>query len=273
MRFEDFAREHGLILHYAVQDGRYHRVPTLDHPHKRNGAYAIIGLAGAVRNFATMDAFAVWKPGREAPADAAAIKARLLEAQEDERKRHAAAAIEAQALLDACSRLRHTYLARKGFPTMLGFVHPDGDLIVPMRGLANNALNSVQRIAADGKKLFLTGGKARGSVLRLGGVRGPWWLVEGYATGLSVQAAAADLRQDCRIVCCFSAGNIIYVASQLSGPLFCFADHDESGTGQRAAEATGRPYCMWSELGDANDLHMAVGLRKVCGLMLDAQNA
>ena len=272
MRFEAFAQQHGLILTRAVADGKYHRVRTTDHPAKRNGAYALSSIAGAVRNFATMDAFAIWRPnGDDAQVDRAAMLARLREAEAEERAQHAAAAIEARAIVNACQRLRHSYLIRKGFPTVNGLVHGQ-DLIVPMNASQGASINSVQRIAPDGTKRFLPGGKARGSVFRIG-VRGPIWLVEGYATGLSVMAALEDLRQDARIVVCFSAGNLIHVAEKIRWPAFVFADNDESGVGEQAALATGIPYCISPDWGDANDLHVAKGLRAVCRVILSVQDA
>jgi putative DNA primase/helicase len=60
-----------------------------------------------------------------------------------------------------------------------------------------------------------------------------------------------------RIHVCFSAGNLQNMAK--SG--YVIADHDSSGTGQAAAEATGLPFWMPPEEGtDLNDRHIDIGL-------------
>jgi putative DNA primase/helicase len=89
----------------------------------------------------------------------------------------------------------------------------DGELLIPMREFRHYAqINSVQRIAADGTKLFLPGGKAKGSVFFIGPLLAQErWLVEGYATGLSVRAALRELHREAQVVVCFSAGNLAHV--------------------------------------------------------------
>ena len=60
------------------------------------------------------------------------------------------------------------------------------------------------------------------------------------------------------------------VAGQITkGRRYLFADNDKSGAGERAAQATGLPYCMSPVLGeDANDMHVRAGLLAVCGLLM-----
>ena len=81
----------------------------------------------------------------------------------------------------------HPYLVAKGFAQQDGLVL-DGNLLVPMRSVESGSLQSLQTITPDGSKKFLPGSKAKGAVYNLGR---SWtrWYVEGYATGLSVQAA------------------------------------------------------------------------------------
>ena len=45
------------------------------------------------------------------------------------------------------------------------------------------------------------------------------------------------------------------------------ADHDESGTGQRAAESSYMPWVMPEMIGDANDLHQSEGLLAVRSML------
>jgi putative DNA primase/helicase len=97
----------------------------------------------------------------------------------------------------------------------------------------------VQRISADGTKLFLPGGKAKGSVFFIGPLLAQErWLVEGYATGLSVRAALRELHREAQVVVCFSAGNLAHVGrlvKELRPKAFVFADNDKSGAGAKAA--------------------------------------
>ena len=51
MTFEDFARLHGLMLDHVIE-GRWVRVPTEDHPRKKNGAYIFDGRSGLIQNHA-----------------------------------------------------------------------------------------------------------------------------------------------------------------------------------------------------------------------------
>jgi hypothetical protein len=83
-----------------------------------------------------------------------------------------------------------------------------GKLIVPMRSFEHyrERIYSVQMIDADGSKKFLPGGRAKGAVYRIG-TGFDVWLVEGYATALSVHAALESLYRKAEVWVCFSAGN------------------------------------------------------------------
>jgi len=59
MRFEDFARSHGLILS-GIQLDRWMPTPTEDKPRSSNGRYKFLGNVGWVQNWATMDKPATW---------------------------------------------------------------------------------------------------------------------------------------------------------------------------------------------------------------------
>jgi len=69
------------------------------------------------------------------------------------------------------------------------------------------------------------------------------------------------------VIVCFSAGNLQTIA-QTRADALVFADHDASGTGERIARATGRPWCMSPDIGDdANDMHRRHGIYNVAALM------
>jgi len=273
MSFAAFAHSYGLILRDPICDGRWHRVPTEDHPRKRNGAYAWDGERGAVQNWATMQQVALYRPDGVKKIGRNEYRAQRQHARETALA-HAVARKRAMELIQTCTRAEHPYLATKGFGKAQGLVSPDGDLIIPMRDLRDYAtVDGVQRISADGTKKFLPGQKARGAVFIIAkGAMRERWLVEGYATGLSVQAALLDLRRQAEIVVCFSAGNLEHVSTMVKPPAYVMADNDESKAGQRAAEATGLPWVMPPEVGmDANDLHQRRGLRALVNLILSVQ--
>jgi putative DNA primase/helicase len=61
MEFLQFARAHGLLIK-DLKIGRWCRVPTEDHPRKRNGAYKLMGDHGFVQNWAVHEEPELWKP-------------------------------------------------------------------------------------------------------------------------------------------------------------------------------------------------------------------
>lgn len=266
MTFMEFAESYGLIIQSLIADGLHHAVKTVDKPKHRNGRYLFDGVSGWAINWATMDRPAVFRSDKPVSKRDNAELAR--KAAQAEREKHAASRIEAKKIISECSSQKHEYLARKGFPDAVGLVHPSGDLIIPMRDhQAYGTINSVQRIAVDGTKKFLTGGKAKGSIFRIGD-RGEKWLVEGYATALSLHMALKDMYRPAVVTACFSAGNLVYVAKSMK-QAFVFADHDKSLAGQDAAKATGFPWVMAETEGfDCNDIHQRLGLRAVVKLVL-----
>lgn len=271
--FIDFARGYGLILDHAIADNAWHRTKTEDKPRKKNGAYVYDGDRGVVINFATMNSGAVWRNGSRAGyIDKTAIRAQRAIQAAQERARHTEASAKAEDMVKRAAFDVHPYLKAKGFPEERGLVL-DGELLVPMREFSlYKKVNSVQRILPDGAKLFLPGGKAKGSVFFIGPyAANERWLVEGYATGLSVRAALRELHRDAQVIVCFSAGNLAHVGKLVKAQrpkAYVFADNDKSGAGAKAAEETGLPWCMAPEVGtDANDWHAREGVRELAKLL------
>lgn len=266
MSFHEHARAHGLILDRLIADGRWHRVPTEDKPRKHNGAYLWDGSRGVVRNFRTMEDFASWRDGSVGRVSVREVRQQQRAVAAETKRKQAEASKTAASMIARAAFEAHPYLASKGFGQECGLVL-DGELLIPMRNHATNAIQSVQRIASDGAKKFLFGGAAKGAVYRFG-VRREQWLCEGYATGLSLRAALRDMRSDVSVTVCFSAENMSHVAKFVKGPAWVLADNDESGTGERCARATGLPWAMPEVLGmDGNDLHQASGLRALVRLI------
>jgi putative DNA primase/helicase len=271
MNFVEFAHNNGLIIDRLYQDGKWHRVSTIDKPRKKNGAYLFDGRRGVVKNWATMDGFASWREGG-VTREVGERQARDMQASRKEQERkHAQAAQKASLALSNAELASHPYLVKKGFPKASGLVL-EGNLLIPMRDLKTNELVSLQMVSEAGEKKFMPGGRAKGAVLRLGPKAAKWtWLVEGYATGLSVMEGLRSLYREDAVLVCFSAGNLQHVSNLIPGRRMVFADHDASGTGQKVAEATGLPWVMSPIEGeDANDLHQRIGIWGLCALMREA---
>lgn len=273
----EFFADHGLIVETPIDDGRWHRVPTTDHPRTRNGAYKIDGPLVVCQNWA-LDEHAVSMRDESAAPDthkrhAAEDRARRV-AQEQGYKR---AAERARIMLGTANVAQSGYMARKGFEGAQGLVLPDGALFVPMYayGTPNLAGAQIIRWLPDEmrwEKKFLPGMRAKGAVFTIGHQAArDTVLVEGLATGMSVDAAANLMHLSMRVIVTFSDGNLVYVATLLpkDRPAFVFADSDANGAGQRAAVKTGLPWAMSDVCGnDANDDHQQFGLMALAGKVM-----
>ena len=242
---------------------------------------------------------------------------RAEELREEERRRKERAnraALGARTLMETAVYGEHEYLARKGFPAHRGLIAarewPEncakrgptvrvGDLIIPVWHHRTGRLQLVQRIDAKGDKRFLPGGKAGGGVHRLG--RGlARWYCEGYATGLSVQAALRRLYRRDEVVVCFSSQNLPAPACYDWWPEgYVIADHDLHScprcrhrwdgawesccpvcgntsvtmpAGEKYARETRLPYWMSERPGDANDYHQQYGVEALADALRGVLN-
>lgn len=294
MSFGLFAKACGMIVDHPKTDGKIHRCGTTEHPRSKNGAYAFDGVRGWAM---------AWDAGGETQwyddpnaqpwtedEKRAWLARRDVERAEQHRK-HAQAAQRADAVIRSCAQSTHGYLRLKGFPDLRALVadqyerfeqRADGSwspviqpdvLVVPMRNLRTNALQGLQAIYRRDDawvKEMTPGMRAKGAVLRLGRQNAhECVLCEGWATGLSIEAAIKQMRIDASVLVCFSDSNMVFVAEALEGRFYTFADNDRSGAGERAAKAIGRPYCMAPTVGwDANDWHASEGLIPLCAALM-----
>lgn len=270
MRFEDFAALHGLDLDdHVIQYGKWVRTRTIDKPRDhRNGAYKHLGEVAFVQNWGTMAEVAIWFPDAEAKPlsfrDKEQLRARQARAERQLAEDRARAAAKADSILKQCRPDLHPYLALKGFPSHTAPVwRPDADtclLVLPMK--IGSILTGCQLIDAHGNKTFIAGQQSGRAEFLIGrhkpfGVIDIW--VEGYATALSAREALNSLKKRHCIHVCFSAGNMRLLATQ-AGTGFVIADNDASGTGEKAARATGLPYFLPPSVDqDLNDFALAVG--------------
>lgn len=299
--FYSFARAHGVVLPNHLDEGdTIRRCATTEHPRSKNGAYRWDGKRGWVMAW-DGDGGVHWFGNDRAPIERteAEKQAWRRRREAEERKQFARrtnAVQTARQMLAQATPKEHGYLQRKGFPAALGLVLPDEALFVPMRDLMTNELCGGQVIrweldeekgAWNWNKKMLFGMRAQGAVLRLGWPKATECvLVEGYATGLSVELAVRQMRLNASVLVTFNTANLKLVAERTTGRRYVIADNDPIQTdpvkfklnpgeqGQRAAAATGLGWAMSKTAGfDANDEHTKRGLMAVCSLVQQARSA
>lgn len=254
-----FCRAHGILIDALPQFGVWRRYPTEDHPRKRNGAVKYMGTHAFVQNHATETAVTIWRSDDRQAIDHNKLRRMNEEAQRRHRIAQMRAAEKARAILAQVVPDEHPYLESKGLQDKGLVWYRDGQrlLVVPMR--VGSDVVGCQIIGEDGQKRFLAGQRTAGAAYIIN-ARGPNILCEGYATGLSIQAALRKLNRPYTLHVCFSAGNMQKIAQSLPDG-FIVADNDISGTGQRVAQAIGWPHWISPEPGeDANDYHRRAGL-------------
>ena len=283
LSFVTFARAHGVVIEPArlFAGDRIRRCPTVDHPKKENGAYFWDGQRGWVFNWEAEASVQWWHDANARPwteAEKQEWKRKRESAKTAQQQQYARSAKQAEALIAQASPDHHSYLEIKGFKDAKGLVLPDGVLIVPMRNVVTNKLQGVQTIRwiteqVRHEKKMLFGMQARNAVLRLGPkTANETILCEGYATGLSLEVAARQMRLNAAVLVCFSDRNLVNVATQVRGKKYAYADNDESGAGERAAIDAGVAYCMSDTPGyDANDNHKRNGLMTVCKKLMEVR--
>lgn len=261
MSFEAFAAQHGLIIRNLVLD-KWTRVPTEDHPHKRNGAYIYQGDSGAVQNWAIHTKPIPWRDENYVVDHEALRRKRQNHLKEIQRNQQLAAK-KAAWIMHQCKKGSHSYLAKKGFPNDKTWVWNDL-MVVPMR--IGNRLVGCQLIGEDGSKRFLSGQRTKGASAIFDN-KGVDILCEGYATALSIRRALKAVKNRYRIIVCFSAGNILEIAKDHPNGVLV-ADTDI--TGINVAIKTGLPYWKSTIEGeDFNDAEVRMGAHSAGKMLLD----
>lgn len=275
MNFFEFVSSSGLIAKSIVADGRIHRCATAKHPRSKNGAYMFDGRRGFVFDWSESAIAHWWNDKNAKPWTESEKKEWSQRRIEDEKKRiqgYENASIKAKQMLSECVLDTHAYFRSKQLPEATGLINSDGHLLIPMRDFLTNKLNGLQAIFLNENrdefvKKFLPGMRAKGSVFKIGSGK-KIILVEGYATGLSVQAAAKMMNLDACVMCCFSARNMVHVSKTRGN--YVMADSDVSKTGEQAAIDTGLPWIIPINEGlDWNDVHANDGLLQVAAALND----
>lgn len=286
-------------------DGRIHRVPVDGKGRsKKNGWYVLHTMYLRNGDMVITGSYGNWASG-----ESAAIELERREWSDEEKRDYAErmaasrkAQEEEQALLHAECRTRANtiwsklpesgaspYLRRKKIKAYdVRFSREN--VIVPLYNPAGE-LVSLQFIAADGSKKFLTGTPKRGNFHVIPGMeifRDPEYhrisneiaVCEGYATGASVFAATGTVT-----VVAFDAGNLGVVAATLrqqypQAKIVICGDCDVSGVGQKAAREAAEAVNGSCRLpaffngpdkdhSDWNDLHCTAGIKAVRQQLID----
>lgn len=229
-----------------------------------------------------------WFAMTEAEREAVREKARI-EQEEARKKRKERAQEAAKMAKEIFSGLPlamqdNAYLSRKGVIPMGDMrEEPDGRLVLPMLNSAD-VIVSLQHIAGDSEKRFLSGGEKKGCYYPIpakdGGNDGPLLIGEGVATVLSCCMATGYAG-----LVAFDAYNLLPVAQvarekYAEWEIIICADNDLNNKkldgspdnpgkneAEAAAQAVGAKLALCPSVGgqntDFNDLHVAEGLERV----------
>ena len=227
--FREFIAALGIIPPNVLLPGKWQRCSTLTHPRKKNASVKLCedGRIGFAHDFASMAEPCVWR--QKAASETSRISQDEIRSRIEAKRRELIVATKAaRDYYNSCSPLNgvHPYLAGKklGVEGCSGLrVDSRGDLVVPM--MVKNSLVSVQRINADGTKLFWSGATTNGAgfmIERQGAV--VTLVCEGLATGLSLYGSLPN----CRVLVAFNAGNLArsVVHYDVSGLCAVCADND-----------------------------------------------
>lgn len=208
-----------------------------------------------------------------------AHKQAIAEREQQEAQARANAASEARQIWADCKPTEsHPYLAAKGVIShglkvdvkgLIGLhnqcknrngrgFNTEGWLVIPAYDAEQN-LSTLQAIAPDGKRAFLTGGAVNGASFTIDGNE-PAILTEGYATAATVHQLTGQ-----KVIAAFSATNLKNLAplAQLNA-----ADNDseKTNTGLKVAEQLAAefnlPYTLPPKAGDWNDYTQEHGLEE-----------
>ena len=213
------AQRHLVLPSEMVVDGNIHRCPIVGRT-GNDGAYLLHAgglFAGGFENHADCRGWEHWRTDLGRPLTKLEKDAYQKQVKAD---RVASEAVRAGLRAEAAEKARQIWNTAKpceDHPSLLrkdvrshGLREKDGDLVVPVR-TPKGELTSIQTIAPDGAKWFLTGGRKKGCMFMLGSVGdGPLYIAEGYATGATIYKATGQ-----PVVVAFDAGNLIHVAKGL----------------------------------------------------------
>jgi putative DNA primase/helicase len=201
-----------------IDDGAIHRFSTNGKPTHKNGWYMLHsdGIAAG--------AFGDWREGftqnwcskattsmteAERSANRERVKAMQHQREDDLAQRQQLTAAGARKRWRAAKPCtQHDYLTSKGIQAH-GAKVEGGKLLISMRDTAGK-VHSLQTIAPDGTKMFMSGGRVKGCYFGIGKPAGALIVCEGFATGASIHECTEHA-----VAVAFNAGNLAAVAIAL----------------------------------------------------------
>ena len=228
VRFLDWLVTSGLppVKFSPAADGRIHRFRVEgDKAGSRNG-WCVLNVDpvghGAAGSWKSGESRA-WFDREARPIDAAeraTLRKRMAEVKKQRAEEQDRVWAEARTKAEKLYRLSkpatvHPYLVAKGVKAW-GARQLRDQLVIPARDV-DGRLHTLQLIAPDGGKKFLTGGRVRGCYYAIGRPAGMLLIGEGFATCASVFEATGQAT-----AVAFNAGNLVEVAKRL---------RDKFGTG------------------------------------------
>ena len=199
-------------------DGAIHRFSSNGKPTNKNGWY-ILHLDGIAAG-----SFGDWREGftqnwcskadtsmTEAERFAQRERVKAMQRQREKelvQRQQLAAADAHKRWTDATPCTQHDYLTRKGIQPHGAKIEGD-KLLIPMRD-TSGMVHSLQTIAPDGIKLFMSGGRVKGCYFGIGKPKGVLIVCEGFATGASIHECTGHA-----VAVALNAGNLEAVAVAL----------------------------------------------------------
>lgn len=290
IEFAEHCRANGLDVDAPIMDGQIHRVPLIDRPQGKDGAYCayLDGVpAGWSQNYVTGEKSKFVSSGiqltEEEKAKQRAEHAQKLQEREAKRQHdYDIAANNAKKVLANCFEAdkNHAYLQNKGINPYVAMQNNYKQLVIPVRNI-HDEIRGVQFIEEDGSKKFLSGVEKKGNFALLAEEAkdvSKVLVCEGFATGASLHEATK-----LPVAVAFDAGNIESVSKSLAEKykgieITICADNDQyrdNNVGlekaKNAALAVGAKLAVpqftkdeqAQKLTDFNDLHKAEGLEAV----------
>lgn len=165
---------------------------------------------------------------------------------------------------ESASCTDHPYLKKKHVKAHGLRVTKDGKLLIPL--YYDGDIVSLQTIDEGGKKLFLIGGKVKGTHYLIGTETDTIYICEGYSTAASIHQATS-----CMTVVALNAGNLEEVTKEIKiaypeCKVKIAADNDintKGNPGLSAALKTGETVIHPPEDNDFNDMHVRLSIDAV----------
>jgi phage/plasmid primase-like uncharacterized protein len=263
-----------------ISDGTLHRFSSNGDRSDKAGYYCFFDNGGGffgcwrtmIKQTVNPSGFDTWTD-----ADRQAYRQKMdqakAEAKAEQEKKYAEAATRAKKIgkSAAPAPADFPYLIKKQIKPNDVKISNDGRLINPVFN-QQGKIQSLQYIAADGDKRFLSGSCTKGGFMTIGGrdFNNGGFICEGWATGCSIYEATGK-----PAIVAYNTGNLPAVAEKFKKyPLIICAENDletENKTGKNpgvtaakaAAAVSGLPFIVCPVDSDFNDLHCQKGLKAV----------